>query len=472
VLRWVEDAGKDDSRGALRGLKAPVFLLQSLALRAFPLFANVRPYLAMSSDQIRSLPGTEDLMPDQGGHWRALRDAAVRLFELYGYGELRTPIIEDTRLFIKGTGETTDIVQKQMYTLETGEGESITLRPEGTPSAVRAYLQQGLHKQEPFQKFWYAGPMFRRERPQKGRLRQFHQIGVEVIGSASPLADAETLLLAAGIYRAVGLKNHQVFLNSIGCEKCRPACRDELRRRLEPHRSELCEDCRSRLDRNVLRVMDCKNEACAALVAELPGVSGYLCEECTAHYEGLKAVLERRGLPFQEDPRLVRGLDYYTRTVYEIKHAGLGARDTICAGGRYDDLVEQLGGPATPCVGFAMGVEASVLAMEAESGPAAASGVRPTVFVVCFDEEGRGRCFDLVCVLRAAGVSAEMDFEKRSAKAQMRRANRLGCPYCFLIGERELAEGKVLIKEMAGGQQWNVAWQDAPAEMARIAAGK
>ena len=422
----------------------------------------------MSGDQIKSLPGTEDLMPGRWGHRRVLHGAAVRLFELYGYGELRVPIIEDTRLFVKGTGETTDIVQKQMYTLEAGEGESITLRPEGTPSVVRAYLEGGLHKQEPFQKFWYEGPMFRRERPQKGRLRQFHQIGVEAIGSASPLTDAETLLLAVKIYRAVGLKECRVYVNCIGCEKCRPAYRAEVRRRLEPHREELCEDCRTRLERNVLRVLDCKSEACGELVAQLPAAGDYLCEECRGHYEEFRAVLLRQGLSFEEDPRLVRGLDYYTRAVYEIKHQGLGARDTICGGGRYDGLVEQLGGPSIPCVGFAMGVEASVLAMEAELGPAPQSGVQSSVFVVCFEEDGRGKCFGLLCALRAAGVSAEMDFEERSAKAQMRRANRLGCPYCFLVGERELAEGRVLIKQMAEGKQWSVAWQDAPAEMARI----
>lgn len=423
----------------------------------------------MSSDQIRSLPGTEDRMPGQWGHWLSLRQAAVRLLELYGYGELSVPIIESTRLFVKGTGETTDIVEKQMYTIEAGEGESITLRPEGTPSAVRAYLEHNLHKQEPFQKFWYAGPMFRRERPQKGRLRQFHQLGVEAIGGASALLDAETLLLAVGIYRAVGLTGFQVYVNSIGCEECRPRYRAELRERLEGHRGELCEDCRSRLDRNVLRILDCKNEACGELAAELPPARDYLCEGCRRHDAELHEVLAGHGLPFREDPRLVRGLDYYTRTVYEIKHPGLGARDTICGGGRYDGLVEQLGGPPTPCVGFAMGVEASVLAMEAELGPAQDSQARTSVFVACFQEEGRGRCFELVCALRAAGVSAEMDYEGRSPKAQMRRANRIGCRYCFLIGERELAAGQVLVKDMEAGEQWSIAWQDAPARLAEMA---
>jgi len=421
----------------------------------------------MSDEQTRSLPGTEDRLPGQWAYWRALHGAAARLFRVYGYGEIATPVIEDTRLFVKGTGETTDIVEKQMYTIEGGDGESITLRPEGTPSVVRAYLEASLDKQEPFQKFWYAGAMFRKERPQKGRLRQFHQIGVEAIGSASELMDAETLLLAVAIYRDLGLKKFRVCINTIGCAACRPTYRDELRSRLEARSGELCEDCRSRLDRNVLRVLDCKNEQCHAIVKELPGMEDFLCEECSAHYAGLKAALKAQGIAFEEDPMLVRGLDYYTRTVFEIKHPGLGARDTICGGGRYDGLVEQLGGPPTPCVGFAMGVEATLLAMEAELGAPEEAEAGPDVFVVCFDESARDECFALVCALRAAGVAADMDYEVRSAKAQMRRANRMKCPFCFLIGERELESKQVLVKDMAGGEQWNVPWNDAPEEMAR-----
>ena len=421
----------------------------------------------MMNDEVKSLPGTEDRLPGQWAYWRLLHEAARRQFELSGYGELCTPVIEDTRLFVKGTGETTDIVEKQMYTLETGEGESLTLRPEGTPPAIRAYLESNLYKQEPFQKFWYAGPMFRRERPQKGRLRQFYQIGVEAIGSASPLADAETLLLAVEIFRAVGLKGIQVYVNCIGCDACRPGYRAALRRCLEQRLAQLCEDCRRRLDRNVLRILDCKVERCAEAAREVPSVGEHLCEACRSHYGEFKQALGAAQLSYREEPRLVRGLDYYTRTVYEIRHPGLGARDTICGGGRYDGLVEQFGGPPTPCVGFALGVEATILALEAELGPARESGAPPAVFVVCFEERGRGECFELVRALRAAGVSADMDYELRSAKAQMRRANRLGCPYCLLVGERELADKQVTVKRMADSAQWSVAWGSAPAEMAR-----
>ena len=425
----------------------------------------------MSNGRIKSLPGTEDMLPGRWAHWRAFHEAARGAFELYGYGEVRTPVIEHTSLFVKGTGETTDIVEKQMYTMDAGEGESVTLRPEGTPSVVRAYLESNLHKREPSQKFWYAGPMFRRERPQKGRLRQFHQIGVEAIGSASPLLDAETLMLALEIFKAVGLKDLRVLVNSIGCADCRPAYRGALRDRLQARHDELCEDCRRRVDRNVLRVLDCKEARCAQVAGDLPLMGEFLCAACGEHHAQLRQALDGLDVGCEEDPHLVRGLDYYTRTVYEIKHAALGARDTICGGGRYDDLVEQLGGPATPCVGFAMGVEATLLAMEADLDAGGDSSVRPEVFVVCFEREGLRRCFELVQKLRAAGVSAEMDYEARSAKAQMRRANRLGCPYCFLIGEHELSENLVLIKAMGDGRQWSVAWEDAASEILRYDTG-
>jgi len=399
------------------------------------------------------VPGTETLLPEQWGWWRRLYDAARRLFELYGYGEIRTPVIEYAQLFVKGTGETTDIVEKQMFAMDGGNGNTVTLRPEGTPPTIRAYLESGLHKQDRFQKFYYIGPMFRKERPQKGRLRQFHQIGVEAIGGASPLLDAETLLLATEIYSSVGLKGFTTSLNSIGCEECRPAFRNAVYQQLRERRQELCEDCQRRLDRNVFRILDCRNEACRDVADELPPVTDHLCPGCALHYESLKGVLAQAGLDYEEDPHLVRGLDYYTKTVYEIKHGGIGARDTICGGGRYDNLVKQLGGPPIPCVGFAIGVEASVLAMEAELGPAPGTGLQPAVYAVCFEDAARAEAFRLVRVLREAGIGAEMDYEERSAKAQMRRASKLKCPICVLLGKRELETDQVCIKEMATGDQ-------------------
>jgi len=415
----------------------------------------------MAQDQIRSVQGTEDVLPGEWGRWRALYDTARRLFGRYGYGEIRTPILEDTRLFAKGTGETTDIVQKQMYTIPAGDGESIALRPEGTPAVVRSYLDHNLHKQEPFQKFFYAGPMFRRERPQKGRLRQFHQLGVEAIGSDSPLLDAETITLAVDIFRELGLRDFRVYINSIGCAQCRPRLRGEIRARLEGRIDELCDDCRARLERNVFRVLDCKNEQCIRVVAELPPMAESLGPECATHYSAVKAALQRSAVPFEEDPHLVRGLDYYTRTVYEIKHGGLGARDTICGGGRYDGLVELLGGPPMPCVGFALGVEATILAMESEGVPASDTTSRPAVYVVSFAEEARANCLELVQELRRAGIAADMDFQGRSPKAQMRAAGRVGAPVCLLLGPDELRRKEVTVKIMESGEQETVPRADA-----------
>jgi len=422
-------------------------------------------------EQITSVQGTEDVLPGGWGHWRLLYETARRTFARYGYGEVRTPVFEDTRLFVKGTGESTDIVQKEMYTMSPGEEGSITLRPEGTPPAIRAYLEHNLDKQAPFRKLFYIGPMFRHERPQRGRLRQFHQVGIEAIGSDSPLLDVETILVAADILRGVGLQKFRVCLNSIGCMDCRPPFRRKLRGILNGRKDELCGDCRARIERNVLRVYDCKNEGCRRIVQELPTMLEHQCEACAGHYGQVKAALERAGVEFREDARLVRGLDYYTRTVYEIKHPGLGARDTICGGGRYDGLVELLGGAPTPCVGFALGAEATLLAMEDELGPPADTSPRPDVYVVSFGDEGRQECFVIAEELRRAGISAELDYEGRSPKSQMRVANRLGARFCILIGGDELAAGTVTIKDMADGTQWEAPRKGAIDEIRRRLTG-
>ncbi|MFO8006879.1 MAG: histidine--tRNA ligase [Candidatus Brocadiia bacterium] len=420
----------------------------------------------MSEQQIQSIAGTEDVLPSQWAYWRRLYGAAERLFERYGYGRIRTPVLEERRLFIKGTGETTDVVQKEMYTIPSGGDEDdpadgVSLRPEGTPPVIRSYLEHSLHKGQTFRKLYYVGPMFRHERPQRGRLRQFHQLGVEAVGSASPLLDVETILLAAGIFREAGLEGFETYVNSMGCSECRPGIRDRLRELLRGREEELCGDCVRRLDRNVFRVLDCKKEPCRQVTADLPPITGMLCEDCSAHHDAVRRGLEREGATFQEDPHLVRGLDYYTRTVYEIKHPSLGARDTICGGGRYDDLVELLGGPSLPCVGFAIGAEPTLLAMEAELGPAPEQAPAPEVYIVCFEDEVREECFALAGELRRAGVSADLDYEGRSAKSQMRVADRSGAPLCFLIGGREVENEEALIKDMATGEQWTAPRREA-----------
>ncbi len=429
----------------------------------------------MTEKAIQSLAGTEDRLPPQWTLWHRLHRAARNQFELHGYGELSTPIIEDARLFIKGTGEDTEIVEKQMYSISSSEGEEanntderITLRPEGTPPAVRAYLEADLHKKQKFQKFWYAGPMFRRERPQKGRLRQFHQIGVEAIGGSSPLVDAETILLADAIYKEAGLSSCAINVNSIGCPECRPKYRQILKDELAGRADELCPDCEKRLDRNVLRILDCKEKDCREVVDDLPPIPGLICDECTTHYQILKDALSAQSIAYVEDPLLVRGLDYYTRTVYEIKHKALGARDTICGGGRYDGLVSQLGGPETPCVGFAMGVEATLIAMEAESDKSVSQPNGIDVYVVCFDDSARAKCFEQVEALRSEGLSADMDYEERSSKAQMRMADKTNADFCLLIGELELEKNEVTIKDMKKGEQWTADWDAAGEEISSV----
>ena len=426
----------------------------------------------MAQEPIKSIQGTEDLLPDQWGPWRTLYETARRLFERYGYGEICTPIFEDTRLFVKGTGETTDIVEKEMYTIPSGDpstgsgqGAGITLRPEGTPGVIRSYLEHNLHKQDAFQKLYYIGPMFRHERPQKGRLRQFHQLGVEAIGSDSPLLDAETIILAVQVFREIGLRRFEVSVNSMGCRKCRPGIRSALRERLSGRVGELCGDCHRRLERNVFRVLDCKKEPCRAVTAGLPPVPDMLCAGCRTHYEQVKAALRGARVEFAEAPHLVRGLDYYTRTVFEIRHSGLGARNEICGGGRYDDLVELLGGPSIPCVGFAMGAEATILAMESEQVAVPDAALRPDVYVVSFSEQAQAECFALLQELRGAGVAADMDFEGRSPKAQMRAAGKLGVRVCLLIGPDELARGEVTFRDMADSRQWAVPRASAAREL-------
>jgi histidyl-tRNA synthetase len=410
----------------------------------------------MDGEQIRSAQGTEDVLPGQWTYWRRLYDAARELFERYGYGEIRTPIFEDTRLFIKGTGETTEIVEKQMYTIARGDDASVTLRPEGTPAVIRAYLQANLHKQEPFQKLYYTGPMFRYERPQRGRLRQFHQVGVEAIGGASPLLDAETISVAVDLFAEIGLTKQTTYINSMGCPECRPAMREHVRVILAERSDELCPEHRERYEQNVFRVLDCKKEGCRRVSEDVPPITDLLCPACAEHLAQVRSALKGAGVAFEVDPHLVRGLDYYTRTVYEIKHPDLGARDTICGGGRYDALVEMLGGPPMPCVGFAIGVEPALLAMEAELGPAEESRLRPDVYVIAFGGEVRDECFALIQELRRAGIGADMDYEGRSPKAQMRSANRTGAPVCVLIGPDELKRGEATVKDMGEGGQESV----------------
>ncbi|HOX40063.1 MAG TPA: histidine--tRNA ligase [Candidatus Brocadiia bacterium] len=411
----------------------------------------------MAEKQIQCIYGTRDILPGESPIWRRLETAARNVFQRAAYCEIRTPVFENTVLFVKGTGENTDIVQKEMYTFPSGEDATVTLRPEGTPPVVRAFIQHDLHKKQGFWKLYYMGAMFRRERPQKGRQRQFHQIGAEAIGSPSPLLDAEVIGIAASILSEFGLAEFKIKVNCIGCPACRPAFRDALRSFFAARKDSLCDDCKSRMDRNVLRLLDCKNRACKTIADEAPKVADHLCAGCAAHYASTRSGLDILGVEWMESPRLVRGLDYYTRTVFEITHEALGARDAVCGGGRYDNLVEELGGPPLPSVGFAIGAEATLLAWEElNKGTPSPPEQEIEVYVAALNDEARSFCFRVVSELRRKDISADLDYEGRSLKAQMRSANRLNAAFTAVVGETELQNGTVNLKQMSTGDSAQV----------------
>ena len=426
--------------------------------------------MSTTSDKqkIRCPQGTKDLLPADRPAWCRLEQVGRETFEMFGYSEIRTPIFEDTGLFVRGIGEATDIVEKEMYTIAEEDRSSVTLRPEATASVVRAYLQHEFPKAKKFQKLYYIGPMFRRERPQAGRLRQFHQMGIEALGSYDALLDAETIILAASIFERAGLSGCRVRINSIGCRECRPQYRQVLRQALAPRRGELCEVCQRRFERNVFRILDCKNKRCRAIRAGVPSPTDHLCECCDTHFGSVGSALDNAGAQWEHDSAIVRGLDYYTKTVYEISHPSLGARDVICGGGRYDHLVEEIGGPPTGAVGFAIGIEATLLALQ-NSGALAteeADGQTLDVYVVAISDECRSYCFDLVSALRVQGVSADLDYEGRSTKAQMRSANKLGARTVAVVGPDEMASQRVTLKNMEAGDEQQLPRDEAVAVMA------
>ena len=400
--------------------------------------------------------GTQDILPEEMGRWRQVEELARSVFARAGYREIRTPLLEDARLFQRSTGATTDIVEKEMYTFERESGESVSLRPEGTPSVVRAYLEHSLHKQRRFRKFYYIGPMFRYERPQAGRLRQFHHLGIEALGSDDPLLDVETITVAQQLFDSLGIEGYQVKLNSIGCLECRAEYRKVIRDRLSRHKSELCDNCKDKLERNVFRILDCKNPTCRELVATLPTMDTYLCDGCADHFAQVQAGLKLAGLDFIRAPHLVRGLDYYTRTVYEFTHQALGARDAICGGGRFDGLVEELGGPRIPGVGFAVGLEATLMVLDRQGTKETSVASSIDAFIVTVNDEARAPAFKLLLELRGAGVSCDLGYEGRSLKAQMRQAGRLEVPYVIVIGPAELEGQTVTLRTMAAGEESKV----------------
>jgi histidyl-tRNA synthetase len=398
---------------------------------------------------IPAIRGTHDILPGDVLKWQHVERLARELCERYGYAEVRTPIIEREELFAKGTGEATDIVQKEMYTFTDKGGERVTLRPEATPSIVRAYVEHNLETALPFVKLYTIGPMFRHERPQKGRYRQFHQLNVEVFGVSDPAIDAEVIDLAWQVVGTLGIADADLVINSVGCAECRPRFQDALLAALGSDLPKLCQDCQRRARMNPLRIYDCKVEADQPIIDRLPHSVDYLCEVCAAHFAAVKAHLDSIGIGWRLSHRLVRGLDYYTRTTFEILGRTLGAQNALLGGGRYDALVKMLGGPDRPGIGFAAGLERLVLALPenvAFAGPA-------TAFVVAVGDDARSETFRLLSELRHQGIPAVMDFEARGVRAQMKRADRLDARVTLIVGGDELARGEVTIRDMRTGDQ-------------------
>lgn len=400
--------------------------------------------------------GTKDILPDSVGDWNYVEGEIRELCRRFGYSEIRTPIFEHTELFQRGIGEGTDVVDKEMYTFTDRGDRSITLRPENTASAVRAYLQNKLYAESNLVKLFYIGSMFRYDRPQAGRMREFHQFGVEALGEANPAVDAEVILLAMSLLEGLGLKDLELSINSVGCPKCRSKYRTMLQDFFRDKLDDLCEDCRSRFDRSPLRILDCKKDSDKPYMADAPKITDCLCDECSDHFAKLKEHLANAGISFQHDPRLVRGLDYYTKTAFEIKYPPLGAQSAVAGGGRYDGLIEEMGGSPTPAVGFATGLERLLLALESQNLlPEKNRSV--DAYVVALGEAAQFEGFKLLNNLRKAGLSAAMDFAGRSMKAQMKQANKLGARYALILGDDEIAEGVVMLRSMSDSQQEKVA---------------
>ena len=399
--------------------------------------------------------GTKEILPDTVGDSNYVAGEIRELCRRFGYSEIRTPIFEHTELFQRGIGEGTDVVDKEMYTFTDRGERSITLRPENTASAVRAYLQNKLYAQSNLVKLFYIGSMFRYDRPQAGRMREFHQFGVEALGEANPAVDAEVILLAMNLLEGLGLKDLELSINSVGCPKCRSKYRTMLQAFFRDKLEDLCEDCRSRFERSPLRILDCKKDSDKPYMADAPKITDCLCEECAEHFAKLKELLTSAGISFTHDPRLVRGLDYYTKTAFEIKYPPLGAQSAVAGGGRYDGLIEEMGGNPTPAVGFATGLERLLLALESQNLlPEKNRSV--DAYVVALGETAQAEGFKLLNSLRQQGLSAAMDFAGRSMKAQMKQANKLGAKYSVILGEDEISEGVVMLRSMEDSSQAKV----------------
>ncbi len=411
--------------------------------------------------------GTEDVLPKDSKLWQYIENTARNVCGCFGYKEIRTPVFEHTELFNRGVGETTDVVQKEMYTFEDKGGRSITLKPEGTATLVRSYIENSLYANPQPTKLSYIIPCFRYEKPQSGRLREFHQFGIECFGAESPETDAEVISLAHMFLDRLGIRDVKLNINSIGCKTCRGEYNKKLREYFEGCRDELCETCRERLEKNPMRIIDCKSEVCHALAEKAPKIIDYLCNDCRGHFDATRAGLENMGIDYEINPDIVRGLDYYTRTVFEFTSDCLGAQSTVCGGGRYSGLVEQLGGKPAEGIGFAAGIERLVLVMRAQGLDRAGGEDSPELFVAVMGSEAEGCAQKLIYELRKNGVRAEQDLCGRSLKAQMKYADKLGAAFSTVIGENEICEKKAVLKNMKNGEQTEISL-DADSVLAAV----
>ena len=410
--------------------------------------------------------GTKDMLPEQAYKWHYVEEKFADICRKYGFKEIRTPMFEHTEVFQRGIGDTTDVVQKEMYTFNDHAGRSITLKPEGTSGAVRAFIEHKQYAEVQPTKYYYDTDCFRYEKPQSGRLRHFHQVGIEVFGTSNMLADAEVICLANDFLTDLGVKEIELRINSVGCPECRAKYRQALKDFIKPRYDELCGTCKDRYERNPMRILDCKSEICQGIVKDAPRMLDYLCDDCRQAFEELKTNLTSMGIGYTVDPNIVRGLDYYTKTAFEFVTTKIGAQGTVCGGGRYDHLIEELGGPPIPGVGFGLGIERLLLLMDAnEAYFPEDQGVE--VFIAVMGERAKSFGLKLCREMRQKGIVAEMDTLARNIKGQFKYADRLNARYTLVIGDNELDKGVVSLKDMAASSQREVAIEDIYKEINR-----
>lgn len=404
----------------------------------------------------KAIKGTKDVLPKEAYKNQYIEATVLDVAGRFGYKEMRTPVFEHTELFQRGVGGTTDVVQKEMYTFDDKGGRSITLRPEGTAGAARSFLENGLCNEALPQKICYLTSCYRYEKPQAGRLREFHQFGVECFGTSSPLADAEIISLAKTVFDELGIKDLSLEINSIGCPECRVKYHEALREYFSARKDELCDTCKERLDRNPMRILDCKSPVCSEIAQGAPVVLDYLCDDCEEHFEAVKKYLTSQSIEFTVNPQIVRGLDYYTKTVFEFVSNSIGAQGTVCGGGRYDGLIEELGGQKTPSLGFGLGLERLMLLMEAQ-GCEYPEDARPDLFIAALGEKATLKAIDIAKDMRAEGYSCLYDLNSRSLRAQMKYADKLNAKYTIVIGDSEVEEGVAKLKDMQTGEETEIA---------------